>query len=275
MPLEYEPPVEKDPEPEPVVDDPKPDLDDLLAQEREKTAEGQRRIESQQVDYDVRMRQLENTMRQQFAEKTPPPQADSPAITMPTADDYTTPEGAAEATKKVAAAAVVQMAGHMDAKYNDALNKTRAEQFDTKREGLKTRKYYQYIEKDLNNAIERNPNIRYSPEALDILFTNLVGNATEEILLGEKEPDVPLEDPKPVQTSLAAPRARLAPATGPAPISTSPAPTLTNAEERTRNKFAPFIKNMGGGDYTPERYAKSRSERSGVEDIPTVEDTHG
>lgn len=195
---------------------------------------------------------------------------------MPTAEDYLTPEGAAEATKKVAAAAANEMAQNIDATYRQTLMQTRAAQFDVKYEGIKTRKYYKYVEAEMEDALAKNPNLRYSPESLDVLYNNYVGSATDKILAGET-PD-PGEG-RPVHPNVVAPRQHVAPPTGPQPTPTPEAVTLSAAEEKVRAKFAPYIKRMRKDheDYTAENYANSRQERQGIEprDPGTLEEKRG
>lgn len=273
MPEEYVPPKPKAEEPKPdptVLEEPKPDLDSLLADERAKMEESQKKLDEQGVAYEARMQQLETLLQDKFAGKTPPPDVTAPD-TPPTAEDFLTPEGAAEATKRIAAAAANEMGKNIDENYGQTILQTRAAQFDLKLEGIKTRKYYKYVEKKLGEAIKENPKLRYAPEALDMLYTNLVGGATEEIMEGEKEP---AEDPKIVHPNMESPRRVVAPATGPDPTPTKDPAVLTADEEDIRSRFAPFIERMrgDGSSYTPEQFAQSRRERSGRADIPTMED---
>lgn len=275
---EYDPPVEpvKEPEKDPETD-PKPDLDALLATERVKTVESQKKLEENQIAYDARMKQLEQMLQNKFADKTPPPTADPVAPTA-TADDFLTPEGAAEASRRIAIEegkrAANEMGLQIEQVHGKALRDTRAAQFDLKLEGIKTRKHYKYVETALSAAIESNPSIRYAPEALDILYNNIAGSLVDDILAGEK-PDEPVADPKPVSTSLTSPGGKLVAPAGPV---TTPAPSggeITAAEEDIRAKFAPFIQSMrkDGSAYTPEQYARSKRERSGIlEDIPILEE---
>lgn len=263
-------------EPE-VVEDPKPNLDELLAVERGKTDEAQKALEKNQVAYDARMQQIETMWQERFAGKTPPPGEVKPAAAMPTAEDYLTPEGAAEATKRVAAAAANEMGQTIDATYRDALMQTRAAQFEIKYEALKTRKYFKYVESEMEDALTKNPNLRYSPESLDVLYNNYVGAATDKIIAEETpEPGV---DNHPVHPNVSAPRQRVAPPTGPTSTPEHIPTELSAAEEAVRSKFAPYIKRMrkDHSDYTADNYARSRKERQGIEprDPGTLEEKRG
>ena len=265
MPKEYEPPKPAEPDPEPVVEDPKPDLD-ALAEERVKTEENQKNLEKQQVAYTARLEQLESMLQDKFAGKTPPPDEKPPEPqSLATAEDFLTPEGANEATRRIANAAANEMAQRIEANVTPALMQTRAAQFDLKLEKIKGHKYFKYVEGKLEEAMRANPKLRYAPEALDLLYDNLVGKATDDILADNKEPE-PVVPVLPVHPVVSAPRARVAPPTG--PVATPPDDTvqLTAAEESVRSKFAPYIERMSGGKpYTPEHFAQSRNERAGIE----------
>lgn len=275
MPKEYEvpKPAEPDPPVEPApVEDPKPDLDALLATERAKTEEAQKALEKNQLTYDARMQQLETMLQDKFSAKTPPP-GETPVATPVTAEDFLTPEGAAEATRRIAAEAANEMGRNIDANYGNTLAQTRAAQFDLKYEGLKSRKYFKHVEEKLEQALTQNPKLRYAPEALDILYNNLVGGSMDEILEAAVS-EAPTGDPKLVHPKLEAPRGGPAPPSGPAPTPPADPTQLTAAEERIRSKFAPFLERMSGKPYSAEHYAKSRDERSGREPIPVMEETN-
>ncbi len=278
MPLEHEPEVE--PVKEEPTEEPKPDLDALLATEREKTAESQKKLEDNQIAYDARMNQLETMLQNKFEAKPSPP-VDAPVVAVPSAEDFLTPEGQIDATRRIAREEAQAEAGQL----RKPIMEVKAAQFDLKLEGLKTRKYYKYIEPALAKAIQENPNLRYAPEALDIVYNNIAGSMMDEILEKEKE-NVPLEDPKPVKTNLVAPRGNLPAPTAPVARAESGEPLLSAAEETVRGKFAGYITSMRAEnnrragrkeptpEYTQEQYARSRNERAGIlEDIPDLEET--
>ena len=277
--------MEHETAPEPVKEEPKeekPDLDALLAEEREKTAASQKTLEDNQVAYDARMNQLETMLANKFEAKVAPPPA-GPLAPAPSAEDFLTPEGQLEGTRRIAR----EEANAAASQLRQPVMESKAALFDLKLEGLKSRKYYKYVEPALSQAIAANPNIRYAPEALDILYNNIAGSLMDEILAGET-PEVVEGDPKPVKTNLVSPGGKLpAPA---APVSRTEAgePILSTSEEYVRGKFAGYIKSMrsennrragrneAGDDYTGSQYAKSRNERQGLEnEIPDLEEKRG
>lgn len=277
MPLEHEPAVE--PVKEEPKEDPKPDLDALLAEEREKSAESQKKLEDNQVAYDARMTQLETMLQNKFEAKPAPP-VETPVVAAPSAEDFLTPEGQIDATRRIAREEAAAAANQM----RKPLMETKAAQFDLKLEGMKTRKYYKYIEPALAKAVQENPNLRYAPEALDILYNNIAGSMMDEILEKEKTTE-PVEDPKPVKTNLVAPRGNIPAPTAPVARAESGEPILSAAEESVRGKFAGYITGMRAEnnrragrneptpEYTQEQYARSRNERAGIlEDIPDLEE---
>jgi hypothetical protein len=276
---EYDPP--KPPAPEPQAEpDPGPDVDALLAEERAKAAEAEAKLKENQINYDARMSQLESMLQNKFAEKPAPPPAEAPVASV-TAEDYLTPEGSLAASQKLAQQAAASAVQAVDSTYKDTIMATRAAQFDMKLEGLKSRKYFEHVEEKLNAAIAGNPKLRYAPEALDILYKNLVGDSMDDILAAASQSAPPDPGtPVPVRSEVIQRRTNVAAPTGPASAPVNEGTGLSAAEASVRSKFAPYINRMrkDGTQYTDEDYARSKAERQGEgvrAEIPDLEERRG
>jgi hypothetical protein len=256
---EYDPPKEEPKKEEPVEE--KPDLDELLAEERAKQAAREAELEKQSAMYEARMGQLETILKDRFENKTPPPETPPPV----TDDDFLTPESARLAAARLAKEAALEVGTQLDQNYRGTMEQLLTDQFDTKLSALQKRKYFKYVEKDIEDAIKANPRLRMAPKALDILYDSLVGHKAEEIHEEELKES---EDEKALirtRTSVASPRSRVAAPTGTLrEMYEDDKPLLTAEQEAMRQKFAKL-----GVEIPAERWARSVQERRGiVEDAP-------
>ena len=271
MPKEYVEPAPPEPTPDPNADKQK-DLDDLIAKQQEQDAKREIERAEQQASYDERMANLEGILKDQFSRKTPPPDkpVDSPAPI--TDEDFMTPGDARQAATRLAKEAALDVGQQLDANYRGTMTTLLEDQFESKLEAMATRKYWKYVEKDINAAIQANPNLKLAPKALEVLYNAAVGQKAEEIHEQERA-DETVDATETLQTParprLSAPRSRPAPPTGPTPRDDEEVVLSTDAEE-VRAKFAPFIKHMSKGkvELSPERFARGLRERASRPDIP-------
>jgi hypothetical protein len=263
---EYDPPVKEEPvvEPEAEVED-KPDLDTLLEAERQKVAAREIEIGKQSAAYDARMSQLETMLQDRFAGKTPPPTEDVSDEPVVTEDDFLTPAGSVEATRKLANAAASEMGQTIDATYRNEILELRSDQFDAKFEKIQAKEYYKYVKDEMDAAIKSNPKLRYAPKTLDILYNNLVGEKTKDILVSET---AAAEAAAQVNSLPVAPRSHPAAPSGPIVSTTAPEHGPLNVvHEEMRQKFSKI-----GVKMDAEKWARSLRERSGMPDIPEMEE---
>jgi len=227
-------------------------------------------VEKERAKYEARMSQLEGLLQNKWQAKETPPAPVGPGITD---DDFLTPEGARKASQRMAQEAAMKAAVAVDAKHNRQNAAILEMQFEQRYEKLKGKKYFKYIQGDIEDAIVKNPNLRMSPQALDILYNSFVGQRGEEIVEAEKGGDV--TQVAPVGFVPSTPDISSRPASLPAPtapvIPAAPSsPTLSAAEEKVRQKF--FEK--AGVSISAERWAQIRAERAGdtTEAIPSMEE---
>jgi hypothetical protein len=275
---EYTPPKPK----APVVEEPKTptptgvtkeDLDRALEVERAKMAADKAALQAQADTYNSRMQMLETLLSDRMRGKTPPPEVPAPTVSD---EDFLTPDGARKAAERLAEEKAMQVGKAIDANYRSTMTQMLEDQFDSKLEALKSREFYKYVEKDIEAAIQKNPNIRLAPRALDILYNSFVGAKGKEIVEAEKaaaiatNQEITNAEEAPVRLSPGSRRESVAAPSAPARPSRSNTPVLSEREEYLRGRFAQFLPK---DHLTPERWAELKAERAATRsDIPNMEE---
>ncbi len=267
------------PKTEPVKETPpatvtKDEFDRALAAEREKIAQDKDAISKQAEVYGQRMQQLETILADRIAGKTPPPAVQPPTVTD---EDFLTPDGARKAAERLAEEKAMQVAKAIDSNYRSTMTQMLEDQFDSKLEAMKTREFWKYIEKDVQDAIKKNPQIRLAPRALDILYNSFVGARSTEIVASEKKVDIERQTlgfeaggaPPPARESVGGGDNR--------PHRPAKGPALSDREEAIRRSFSRYLVNPRTGEslLTPERWAEARAERADYRGapIPSLEES--
>lgn len=268
------------PKVEPVAAVTKDELDKALATEREKMAADKAALAQQAEIYQSRMQQLETILSDRIAGKTPPPEA--PMVPTVTDEDFLTPDGARKAAERLAEEKAVQVAKAIDANYRGTMTQMLEDQFDSKLEAMKTREFFKYVEKDIMDAIKKNPQIRLAPRALDILYNSFVGARGTEIVAAEKKADIERQTLPSGDVGLEAggapnPVVRENVGSGDGrPRRPAKGPVLSEREEQLRRSFGRFLRDPETGEtlLTAERWAEIRAQRAEYrgEPIPNLEE---
>lgn len=272
MPAEFVPSA-----PAPKVDTPvvpagptQADLDSAVAAERAKTEAERIKLEAEKGVYSERLQMLETILSDRMRGKTPPPEI--PITPTVTDEDFLTPDGARKAAERLAEEKAMQVGKAIDANYRQTMTQMLEDQFDSKLEALKTRPYFKYIEKDLEDALKKNPNIRLAPRALDILYNSFVGARGQEIVEAEKKVERDTVANQDVNAGSVVregvPRGSVRAPEAPRRESKTAGPVLTEREEEIRASFARFLPK---DHLSQERWEQLREERGmSRKDIPVM-----
>ncbi len=171
--------------------DPTEELKTQLEEERKLREEAERKAqlerEKDKAAYEGRLEQLGTLLTEQYNEKRRQQNGDSPAPP----DDITDADfdkSPSQATKAAVKREVTDAVKQVHEYYTGMFQNLSAQTFDAQMGALKSKRFYKYVENDINKFFAENPNARYSPKAAETIYTQFTGgDRIEELLELERQ----------------------------------------------------------------------------------------
>lgn len=208
----------------------KPSLDELLAEERRKREEAERKWQEQSAMYEGRLQQLSEFLKTRYESKTEA-QSSKPEDDEPLVTDEDFDRSPSEAARLAAREEMQQALKKVNEFYSGVFGSLAEQTFEAQLSALEKERFYPYVKNDVIKFFQDNPQAKLTPKAAKMVYDQYVGGRIDELLeLEQKEQkdrhELTTEAPRPSLPS--APRTP--PPRMPSTSKSSSTPTLEGRE---------------------------------------------
>jgi len=162
--------------PDPTPGDQQAAIDE--ANRRAAAAEAER--DKDRRDYEQKLEQVTETLAGRYEQKQQKQDPEKPALT-----DADLDKAPLETTRYVAREEVAEGLREVSQHFGAVVGNLTEQAFEGQMEGLRSERFFKYIEKDVREFFEKNPSGKVAPKAARTIYNQFVGDRISELL--EKE----------------------------------------------------------------------------------------